>query len=126
MSHRTNAKTLKYTHKDNKEQLEQTMHHTSALTNFLKVGLHLVELLGDLAPVHKARLDVVVQLEDDQAVVEVAVQVVHIGADAQAVHPVAVRCNHKKEQLTPCFVLYVASAFLDGDVSGLYHFSQKN
>ena len=126
MPHRTNAKTLKYTHKDNREQLEQTMHHISVLTNFLKVSLHLVELLGDFAPVHKAWLDVVVQLEDDQAVAEVAVQVVHIGADSQAVHPVAVCCKHKKEQLTPCFVLYAPSAFLDGDVSGLYHFSKKN
>ena len=65
--------------------------HIPTLTDFLEVGLHLVELPGDLAPVDEAGLDVVVELEDDEAVVEVTVQVVHEGTDPQAVHPVAVR-----------------------------------
>ena len=76
----------------------QGNHHIPTLTNSLKVGLHLIELPGDLAPVDQAWLDVVVELEDDEAVVQVAVQVVHKGTYAQAVHPVAVRCNHTEDK----------------------------
>ena len=73
------------------KQQTKKSRHIPTLTDFLEVGLHLVELLGDLAPVDEAGLDVVVELEDDEAVIEVTVQVVHEGTDPQAVHPVAVR-----------------------------------
>ena len=49
------------------------------------------DLLDDpLLPVNDARLDDVVDLEHDEAVVEIPVQVVDVGTHTQAVHPVAI------------------------------------
>lgn len=50
----------------------------------------LAELVDDPVPVDDARIDDIVQLEDDQTVGEVAVDVVDARRHAHAVHPVSV------------------------------------
>ena len=55
-------------------------------------------LLHDLLPVDNSRLDDLVDLEHDESVVEVAVEVVDLGLDAKAVHPVAVHWKEKRNQ----------------------------
>lgn len=56
--------------------------------------LHELAQLGELfvhpVPVHRARFDDVVKLEDDQAVCQVRVEPVHVGDHAHRVHPVSI------------------------------------
>ena len=50
----------------------------------------------DPLPVDDAGLDDLVELEEDEAVVEVGVQVVDVRLHAQRVHPVSVHCEKNK------------------------------
>ena len=62
----------------------------SVLTDLLHEHAHLVELLVHALPVDDARLDDVIELEDDDARVQVAVEVIDVRRHAHRVHPVPV------------------------------------
>ena len=59
----------------------------------------------DPLPVDDAGLDDLVELEEDEAVVEVGVQVVDVRLHAQRVHPVSVHCEKNKATQSALFAL---------------------
>ncbi len=64
-------------------------------TDFLHHDLDLLERCVDAVPVDDAGPHDVVELEDDETVLQVRVDAVHVGRHAHAVHPVPVRCKVK-------------------------------
>jgi len=66
---------------------------TKRLAYLLHHDAQAVELGLDPRPVDDARLDDVVELEDDESVGEVAVQMMNERRHAQTVDPVAIHCN---------------------------------
>jgi len=59
-------------------------------TYFLHQHPHPIEVFDDTTPVHNPRLYDIIELENDEAIAQIAVQVMHKWRYTHAVHPVTI------------------------------------
>ena len=62
---------------------------------YVGFGRILIEILHDFFPIDKSWSDKVDQLEEDQSIVQVGVQILHLGTHTQRIHPVSVHYRNK-------------------------------